>query len=162
MVTQGPYVRRHPFICFVSDSRTGRIHSYVFSLGKPNSDLYFRVMLSLHSQNISETKKNVNMFPKGSCFISQKDDIYCDIDLPRLHMRVSGRRSLTNIAALPFGALLMNKLYDSYASVASTLESPMSSPPSTLAIVLDEAMNRVNSFIKLHPDSISRDMSQII
>lgn len=161
MLAQGPYVRRYPFICFLSDSRTGRIYSYVFSLGKPNSDLYFRAMLSLRSQGFAGMKQKTKMFPKGSCFISQKDDIYNDIDLPRLHAKLRGRRSLTKIAAAPLGALLINKLYDSYANVASTLDSPMSSPSSALAIVLEETVNRVNSFIQLYPESISSDMPEI-
>ncbi|MNJ23241.1 hypothetical protein D3C77_176220 [compost metagenome] len=164
--SQGAYVKRHPFICFVADARSGKILSLAFSLGKPTVDLYARALLSLRAVNSSKAGSPFTscdlLRARGASFISQVQDISCDVDSPSVLPTYRGCRRLTFITQSSFASLVMHHLYDWSEDFVSALDSTMSIPHSSLSYLLKQAVGKTNNLIDEYPHWISLDKQNLL
>ncbi|HDS1696525.1 MULTISPECIES: hypothetical protein [unclassified Pseudomonas] len=160
MKISGPYMKRHPFICFLVDARTGKILDFIFSAGRAGCDMYFRAMMALRFKVVSDNGSRLAtleaMLNNSPFYFADKPDMVCDTDRPDIQRTFKERKILTFIDSHKYGAIVLHHVYELLAQGALDRGDSMSIAPNALALLLQESVGQINAYVAINPSRIAK------
>jgi hypothetical protein len=154
--TQMDFSYAHPVICFLGDSKSGRILAVSVSLGLPSMDLYKCASQTLQG-NIPILSRG---FPRRdvirtSCEFSPGRVRFFDQDI--LHSCIGRRKAirLNRINERRLNFLILSGFFDWSLELRRKIKNPYAMDRDSFISLIDAAMHKINADLDSTPDWIS-------